>query len=32
MKYERMPIELEAPEEYGYDKIKYNLFESSIAD
>ncbi|KAF7515761.1 hypothetical protein PCG10_002927 [Penicillium crustosum] len=32
MKYERMPIEIEAPEEYGYDKIKYNLSESSITD
>jgi aspartate/methionine/tyrosine aminotransferase len=27
-----MPIEIESPEEYGYDKIKYNLSESSIAD
>lgn len=32
MKYLRMPIEVESPEEYGYDKIKYNLSESSIAD
>ncbi|KAJ5404090.1 hypothetical protein N7509_003961 [Penicillium cosmopolitanum] len=32
MKYERMPIEIESPEEYGYEKIKYNLSESSIAD
>ncbi|KAF9875211.1 hypothetical protein CkaCkLH20_07477 [Colletotrichum karsti] len=32
MKYERMPIEIESPEEYGYDKIKYNLSESSITD
>jgi aspartate/methionine/tyrosine aminotransferase len=32
MKYERMPIEIESPEEYGYDKIKFNLSESSIAD
>ncbi|KAJ5668200.1 uncharacterized protein N7477_006770 [Penicillium maclennaniae] len=32
MKYERMPIEIESPEEYGYDKIKYNLSESSVAD
>ncbi|KAF4760293.1 hypothetical protein N7455_003273 [Penicillium solitum] len=32
MKYERMPIEIEAPEEYGYDKIKYNISESSITD
>ncbi|KAK5044648.1 hypothetical protein LTR84_010540 [Exophiala bonariae] len=32
MKYVRMPIEIESPEEYGYDKIKNNLSESSIAD
>ncbi|KAM0327140.1 hypothetical protein ACHAQA_006271 [Verticillium albo-atrum] len=32
MKYERMPIEIESPEEFGYDKIKYNLSESSISD
>lgn len=32
MKYERMPIEIESPEEYGYDKIKYNLSESSVPD
>ncbi len=32
MKYVRMPIEVESPEEYGYDKIKYNLSESSVRD
>lgn len=32
MKYVRMPIEIEAPEEYGYSKIKYNLSESSCTD
>src|ERR1700754_96067 len=32
MRYVRMPIEVEAPEEYGYSKIRYNLSESSIAD
>lgn len=32
MKYARMVIEKEAPEEYGYDRIRYNLSESSIAD
>lgn len=32
MKYVRMPIEIESPEEYGYDKIKNNLSESSITD
>jgi aspartate/methionine/tyrosine aminotransferase len=30
--YARMVIEKEAPEEYGYDRIAYNLSESSIAD
>ncbi|KAF9766737.1 hypothetical protein IL306_000810 [Fusarium sp. DS 682] len=32
MKYERVPIEIESPEEYGYNNIKYNLSESSITD
>lgn len=32
MKYERMVIETEAPEEYGYDRIRFNLSESSIRD
>jgi len=32
MRYARMPIEVESPEEYGYSKIRYNLSESSIAD
>lgn len=32
MKYVRMPIEVESPEEFGYDKIKYNLSESSVRD
>ena len=32
MRYVRMPIEVEAPEEYGYDRIRYNLSESSTAD
>ena len=32
MNFERMPIEIESPEEYGYNKIKYNLSESSITD
>lgn len=32
MKYQRMPIEVESPEEYGYDRIKYNLSESSVRD
>ena len=32
MNYARMPIELESPEELGYDTIRYNLSESSVAD
>jgi aspartate/methionine/tyrosine aminotransferase len=32
MKYARMIIEKESPEEYGYDRIRYNLSESSISD
>lgn len=32
MRYVRMPIEVESPEEYGYAKIRYNLSESSITD
>jgi aspartate/methionine/tyrosine aminotransferase len=30
--YARMPIELESPEQLGYDTIRYNLSESSVAD
>lgn len=32
MKYVRMPIEVESPEEFGYGRIKYNLSESSVRD
>jgi aspartate/methionine/tyrosine aminotransferase len=32
MKYARMPIEVESPEEFGYGRIRYNLSESSVAD
>ncbi|HEY1708608.1 MAG TPA: pyridoxal phosphate-dependent aminotransferase [Rhizomicrobium sp.] len=32
MRYARMPIEVEAPEEYGYDLIRNNLSESSVTD
>jgi aspartate/methionine/tyrosine aminotransferase len=32
MKYVRMPIEVESPEEQGYDTIRFNLSESSIRD
>ena len=32
MKYARMVIEKESPEEYGYGRIRHNLSESSIRD
>jgi aspartate/methionine/tyrosine aminotransferase len=32
MRYMRMPIEVESPEEYGYERIRNNLSESSITD
>jgi aspartate/methionine/tyrosine aminotransferase len=32
MDYRRMPIEVESPEEVGYDRIRCNLAESSVAD
>jgi aspartate/methionine/tyrosine aminotransferase len=32
MKYVRMPIEVESPEQLGYDTIAYNLAESSYTD
>ena len=32
MNYKRVAIEVESPEEVGYDNIKYNLTESSFAD
>lgn len=32
MRYKRMPIEIESPEEFGYDKVRYNLSESSMTD
>ena len=32
MNFVRMPIEIESPEEFGYEKIKFNLTESSISD
>lgn len=32
MKFRRMPIEIESPEQMGYDAIQYNLTESSIND
>ena len=32
MRYRRMPIEIESPEQLGYDTIAFNLSESSVAD
>ena len=32
MRYRRMPIEVESPEETGYGAIACNLAESSVAD
>src|SRR6266550_2475442 len=32
MRYRRMPIEIESPEELGYDTITNNLSESSVSD
>jgi aspartate/methionine/tyrosine aminotransferase len=32
MKFERMLIEAESPEEYGYERIKVNLAESAVRD
>ena len=32
MNYVRMAIEIESPEQHGYENIKYNLTESSITD
>ena len=32
MKYRRAAIEIESPEEYGYDRIECNLAESSFTD
>ena len=32
MMYERMAIEKESPEQFGYEKIKNNLTETSVRD
>jgi aspartate/methionine/tyrosine aminotransferase len=32
MDYRRMPIEIESPEQLGYERIRCNLAESSVAD
>ncbi len=32
MKYRRMPIEEESPEQFGYERIRHNLTESSVRD
>ncbi|MFN8630526.1 MAG: pyridoxal phosphate-dependent aminotransferase [Chloroflexota bacterium] len=32
MRYRRMPIEAESPEQLGYGRIRFNLAESSVSD
>ncbi|UJR22901.1 hypothetical protein I4U23_025929 [Adineta vaga] len=32
MNYARMPIEIESPEQMGYENVKFNLTESSVTD
>ena len=32
MRYKRMPIEIESPEQMGYENVKFNLTESSVSD
>ncbi len=32
MRYRRLPIEIESPEQLGYDRIRNNLAESSVRD
>ena len=32
MRFHRMPIEAESPEQLGYDRLKFNLTESSVRD
>lgn len=32
MRYRRSPIEIESPEQFGYENIKHNLAESSVTD
>lgn len=32
MRYRRMVMEVESPEEIGYERVRYNLAESSLAD
>jgi aspartate/methionine/tyrosine aminotransferase len=32
MQFPRMPIEAESPEQFGYDRIRFNLTESSLRD
>ncbi|MEO8208619.1 MAG: pyridoxal phosphate-dependent aminotransferase [Chloroflexota bacterium] len=32
MRYRRLPIEIESPEQFGYDRIRFNLAESSVHD
>jgi aspartate/methionine/tyrosine aminotransferase len=32
VQYRRLPIEVESPEQFGYDRIRFNLAESSVTD
>lgn len=32
MRYRRLPIEIESPEQFGYERIRHNLAESSVRD
>ena len=32
MHYRRSPIEIESPEQFGYENIQHNLAESSVSD
>jgi aspartate/methionine/tyrosine aminotransferase len=32
MHFPRMPIEAESPEQFGYDRVRFNLTESSVRD
>lgn len=32
MRYRRLPIEIESPEQFGYERIRFNLAESSVRD
>ena len=32
IRYRRLPIEAESPEQFGYERIRFNLAESSVSD